>query len=490
MFDCHADNNTIAEFEKGYSKTTQTNPSRRAAFAKKPTTHVKHHSKVLHGGSHKKTIGWILGLFVGVFLISFILSEAISIWNKSKDLFESGKEVQESNTVLNTDANNGYIGRTREWVKPFGITAHYNFAELIVSTHDGGFIVCGRTEPVLETAGNQAALIFKLDGLGNLIWGTSLGTDDPDVANSIAASPDGSFGVIGRTYSKNPSSRWPTPKRDWVIKLDRDGQTLWEKGLDSSYGSLNSIIAAPDSGYVVCGGAKLKGTDNLDAYVYKLNSDGVFLWEKTFGFSVENGLDSFQSDDYAESIIVTPDGGYLVSVYQNPVNFDEEAATHLLKLDTSGKKEWEKTVGMFVNKVLGMTLTIDKGVVLCGFYRVFNPDKPGTKRFAFVWKLNGIGEKLWEKKFECSDHLASSEATSIVATPDYGFLVCGDSCSGPWIFKLNSSGEVVWEETLAYSPKTIIATSDGGYALCGSGVYVSGLQSYCSVHKFSAGLGK
>ena len=68
----------------------------------------------------------------------------------------------------------------------------------------------------------------------------------------------------------------------------------------------NSIIQTNDGGYVVAGWTKSFGAGNADMYTVKLDRNGNKLWQKTFGKS---------EDDEANSIIQTNDGEYNVPMF-------------------------------------------------------------------------------------------------------------------------------------------------------------------------------
>jgi hypothetical protein len=65
-----------------------------------------------------------------------------------------------------------------------------------------------------------------------------------------------------------------------------------------------SIIRSSDGGYVIAGGTASFGGGSADFYVVKLDSSGKVIWTKTIGG---------RSLDAANSIIQSSDGGYVVA---------------------------------------------------------------------------------------------------------------------------------------------------------------------------------
>jgi hypothetical protein len=72
-------------------------------------------------------------------------------------------------------------------------------------------------------------------------------------------------------------------------------------------------------------------TGRDDVYVLKLDKNGNKQWEKTF----DRG-----NDDWANAVIQTQDGGYLIVGTDNYL--ESVSQVYVLKLDKNGKKQWER----------------------------------------------------------------------------------------------------------------------------------------------------
>ncbi|MEN2984373.1 MAG: Ig-like domain-containing protein, partial [Dictyoglomaceae bacterium] len=109
----------------------------------------------------------------------------------------------------------------------------------------------------------------------------------------------------------------------------------WQKTYGGSYDDwANFIQQTSDKGYIVAGGTySFSAGTSDDVYILKLDSNGNLEWEKTFGGN---------SYDWANSIQQASDGGYIVAGMTNSFGaggFD----VYILKLDSNGNLEWEKT---------------------------------------------------------------------------------------------------------------------------------------------------
>ncbi|MEO0263611.1 MAG: hypothetical protein ABIM62_07835, partial [candidate division WOR-3 bacterium] len=87
-----------------------------------------------------------------------------------------------------------------------------------------------------------------------------------------------------------------------------------------------SIQNTSDGGYIVAGWTKSFGAGKGDFYIIKLDQNGNKVWEKTYGGS---------SDDWAKSIQNTSDGGYIVAGVT--LSFGAGAEDfYIIKLDQNG----------------------------------------------------------------------------------------------------------------------------------------------------------
>lgn len=126
----------------------------------------------------------------------------------------------------------------------------------------------------------------------------------------------------------------------------------------------------------------------------------------------------------------------------------------------------------------------DGGFVIVGATKSVNgdiTDKTTDDTDVWILKTDAQGTPQWSKTYGGSE---DDEGTSIKNTSDGGYIISavtrssdGDIMSGNagfndmWIFKISSSGTLLWEKTYGYSGNevayNVITTSDGGYLLLG-----------------------
>jgi len=260
-----------------------------------------------------------------------------------------------------------------DWEKTFGGTGE-DKAHSIQQTTDGGYIVAGWTYS--SGAGNGDVYVLKLDSAGTLQWEKTFGGSNEDGAYSIQQTTDRGYIVAGWIYSSGADNR-----DAYVIKLNSTGTLQWQKTFGgSSEDAAYSIQQTSDDGYIVAGWTKSSGAGRSDAYVIKLNSDGIFQWQKTFGGS---------SEDAAYSIQQTSDDGYIVAGETNSFGtggYD----TYVLKLRPNGDLEWERTFGGYNNDyAYSIQQTTDGGYVVAGWTYSF---ASSNDHDVYILKLDSNGD--------------------------------------------------------------------------------------------------
>jgi len=184
-----------------------------------------------------------------------------------------------------------------EWDKTFG-GSHWDEASSLVQTTDGGYAVAGYT--FSKGSGKEDFWIIKLNSQGNIDWDRTYGGASYDEASSLIQTDDGGYAVAGKTYSKGAGAA-----DFWLIKLDIKGNVEWDETFGGiSYDEASSLIQTDDGGYAIAGGTSSKGEGGYDFWVIKLDSDGEMVWEKTFGGN---------NYDFASSLIQISDGSYVVA---------------------------------------------------------------------------------------------------------------------------------------------------------------------------------
>jgi len=236
---------------------------------------------------------------------------------------------------------------------------------------------------------------------------------------------------------------------------------------DVSYS--NSVYEISDGGYVVAGETESFGAGNGDFRVLKLNSDGSISWDKTYGGSAR--------ERYVFCLQQTIDGGSIVAGLTDSFGSAIDDIW-VLKLDSEGVVEWQKTFGASNNfeRIHSLVQTRDDGYILAGHTRSFGAGDDDI----WILKLDSEGTVLWQKTYGTSGR---ENAPYIQQTQDGGYIVganarsFGASTHDAWLFKLYPDdheagpGVVEWQKTYGGSGndhvRFVDITSDGGYIVTG-----------------------
>jgi len=203
--------------------------------------------------------------------------------------------------------NNGSV----EWQKCLG----GSFEEHVYSiqqTSDGGYIVVGETwsndGDVSGNHGTADMWVVKLSSDGDIEWQKCLGGIGWDTAYSVIQTNDGGYVVVGDTSSDDGDVSGNHGGYDvWVVKLNSQGEIAWQRCFGGENGDAGySVKQTDDGGFIIVGETRIEEDSSTDVFVLKLDENGNLLWQKTLGGS---------DNDYGESVDTTSDGGYIVAGY-------------------------------------------------------------------------------------------------------------------------------------------------------------------------------
>jgi hypothetical protein len=331
---------------------------------------------------------------------------------------------------------------TIEWQRSFGGT-NGDVASCIRQTSDGGFVVGGYSGS--DVSGNKTSANFghldywliRLDKDGNKLWDFSFGGDDADILTDIQLTADGGFLLAG--FSSSPASgNKSSPSFGgsdfWIVRVDAGGHKLWDKSYGTTNSeSLRSVQMLNDGGLILAGHVFYTSVP-ADWWILRIDAIGNTVWERTLG---GNNLDQ------VPVVRIMPNGDLCIagSSY-SPVSGDRTSSIYaedywLVRLDENGNKLWDKTYGGNSNDHLfSLELTAEGGLLLGGSS---SSTTDSNKTSPFFGQDLGMGD-FWvvlvdgtgNKVWEKSFGGSSSEILGqVIQTPDGGFIVGGGSASPP-----------------------------------------------------------
>jgi hypothetical protein len=242
-----------------------------------------------------------------------------------------------------------------------------------------------------------------------------------------------------------------------LIKTDASGNVAWNVSI--GYSSISNIVefAVSDGGFVV---AQRSGDSAVAALLVKVDSDGIVQW------SVPYQVSAYPS--YLNYATQTNDGGYLfVGGTRNPVDAIDK--TWILKTGSEGGKQWNITYGNFTASLI--TQTYDGSYIFAGDRGGQDPSLFTT----YLAKMDGIGNVLWQKSF---DNQTGYRPRSLIATSDGGFMLAGarylpDGSAAAFALKTDTQGNLQWTRTFGENSgfRVAIENFDNNTYLFAGGTY-------------------
>ncbi|MDZ7332240.1 MAG: T9SS type A sorting domain-containing protein [candidate division KSB1 bacterium] len=322
-----------------------------------------------------------------------------------------------------------------EWSEWYGEEEWSEGFSRAISALDGGYICVG-SHANSQAKDEPNVYIVKTDAKGKLLWQKSYGRTPfkPDEGSDIIPASDGNGYIIaGRSTTAQDENAY-------IIKIDVNGNRLWDKVYGGPAGENAATIQATlDGGYIFLGSTssyKTGGAGDYDFYVVKIDASGNVIWEKNYGGS---------DWDRGGSLISAVDGGYLLSGWTSSPEFGAAARDiYLIKIDANGNKQWQKLYGWehhdYANDIIA---TLEGGYLMVGSSeRYYDAPMETWRADLYIIKIDFAGNEQWSKLY---GGLKGEGASSVRQTSDGGYIVAGGTGSYSrdsdiYLLKLDRSG--------------------------------------------------
>jgi PKD repeat protein len=345
---------------------------------------------------------------------------------------------------------------------------------------DSSYIIAGFTQSTSGgtinsvSRGSADYWINYMSPEGFKLWERRFGGSNYDELKDILRTSDNGYLLAGYSYSGIGGDKTQAGRGGadyWVVKINASGTKLW----DFRYGGtlddlLVSVKQTSDGGFVLAGysesgigGDKTSAGFGLeDIWLVKINSSGTKQWDFSYGGS---------ETEWLYTIEPTSDNGFLLGAASNsPIGGSKTEANKgslsdywLVKINSSGLKIWDKTIGGNSQDVLVSIKTLSDGSMLLGGNSDtdLNGDKStynfGTSGKDFwLIKLDQNRNKIWDNSYGGT---ADDILTTLYTTPDGGIILGGFSNSASnavksqnaiglydfWTIKTDQRGKKIWD---------------------------------------------
>ncbi len=262
----------------------------------------------------------------------------------------------------------------------------------------------------------------------------------------------------------------------FLLKLDSDGYADWYQTYNLlEEGVGYSVIQTADGGYAVTGVTAPATGNEQSVFLLKTNETGAMQWYNTYG-----------DDSSGYSVIQTSDGGYAIA---GETYLDDDYQMWVVKTSSDGTLEWDSTYDG--NQGESILQTGDGGFAIAGSIT----NETTWNSHVFLVKTNDAGVMLWNETYgaEGDDQYCGS----LIATSDGGFAIAGYTYESPtwqasvYLVKTTSDGTLQWNQTyrdtgdqLAHA---VFEATSGGYVIAGSAASLSGDSDMLLLKTFANG---
>lgn len=314
----------------------------------------------------------------------------------------------------------------------------------------------------------------------DILWEKTLGGKQADYLMDLVPTADYGFILAGSSLSVKSGNKSHNNSGDldyWIWKMKEDGNLDWQKSIGGSGSDLlQSVSMTSDGGFILGGVSSSLGMtkegkkdgDKIDAcrggndfWIVKLNAKGDQQWQKTIGGIGQENLQSIQQ---------TKEGGYIIGGSSDSNKSSEKTSNcfgnmdyWIIKLDPTGKIEWQKTFGgVYLDLLRSIEQTKDGGYIVGGYS---NSPSSGNKLDNtrgdgdyWVLRLDSKGQEIWQKTIGGKQ---DDQLYVVHQTQDGNFILGGNSNSSPsheknttnqdgidfWVLKLDPDGIIIWQHS-------------------------------------------
>ncbi len=360
-----------------------------------------------------------------------------------------------------------------EWQACFGSPAREIVYD-VCATGDGYILAASK---VINS--RIEILLIRTDLQGELVWEKLIHSGVP--RKILPAGNDTYYvftdsGAVDGDVTFNP---YPDAGTNfWIIKINGQGDIIWDKMYGGNCWEGGWDACLTHDGGLACLGLTCSSDGDIsnyyglwDTWLLRTDSLGNKVWDFTIGTAFL---------DFPSAIIQTSDHGFLVASGSMPTTggnitcqpYDLVTSDIVLfKIDSMANVQWQQCIGGSSNEAVQDIIEVEDGYLLACIVDAADGDMTGSgyhygynsqgHPYPDVWlaKLDFEGNILWQK---CYGGTARDVPNSIFPTPDGGYIVIGEtesndgdvsgkhnphgSYSDIWVFKINASGNLLWQK--------------------------------------------
>ncbi len=306
-------------------------------------------------------------------------------------------------------------------------------------TKDSGFVLTGTHYP---SANVKDILLIKCDAGGNLEWWKKYSNSGRISGLNVEECSDGGF-IIGGIYRFTSGE-----SRPYVLRTDSTGNLEWQK----SYGSIENnggcfAIQLSDGNYLLSGANDYGDGKDLQAVLWKVDSDGKIIWERASGSKLT---------DYNQTSAIELEDGSIVA---GGMTAGLKAAW-LIKYSANGDSLWKhEYFGPFgisgLIDMYGFDVLPNGGFIICGTGAGIQGDIDG-----WLLKVDSFGCPVMDCQLVWRENDASTDRIGVYPNPatEYLNIVMPGNAAGD--FQLYDVNGILVKKTVIHSAHIEITIMD------------------------------
>ncbi len=200
----------------------------------------------------------------------------------------------------------------------------------VVQLEDSSYVITGSSSSFQD--GPSQAFLLKIDSAGNYKWSKHYGGSEIESGRRVLYKKNFGFFICGYTNSYGNGGF-----DMYIAKVAENADLEWEKTIGGTgWEQVHDASLTRDTGILMVGETSSNITDNKDIYIVRTDKNGDTLWTKTIGGS---------GDDYATCLARYQDSMFVVGG-QVWVEDSLLSKAYMLYLKDDGTVFWEDTSGV------------------------------------------------------------------------------------------------------------------------------------------------
>ncbi len=306
------------------------------------------------------------------------------------------------------------------------INHHKGHTVLVLA--DGGYLIGGSNFNPPGLASTM--MLMRTNALGDTLWTKSYSVPEEEgyiLSHSVIQTADDGFLLAGEHQKLLQGAIGGAP---YFVKVDADGNEQWRKDYLDQDAPSSGLKVIYDIKEVTAGGYIGVGVSNEETYLMRLDAAGDSLWTRSHFIT---------TGSRAYAVVEGPDQAFYVAGDDSGFAGYSPSVS---KFDDTGELIWNEIVPAGLGGATSIILTEDNELVVSGTLNAgASTETQGILEQGFLANFNLDGTNNWTQILSDESQENTLLASSVVATADGGYLLCGAKAnSTAFLQKTNSAG--------------------------------------------------